>query len=72
MDEKDETEYHKEFVLRLLEILLENNYFKFNGEIYKQLIGAAMGSQPIPSYTNIFMARKVDSRISEIFEKYSI
>jgi len=28
-EEKQETKIHKEFVLRLLEILLHNNYFEF-------------------------------------------
>ena len=69
-EEKEETKFHKEFVLRLLEILLHNNYFEFNGEIFKQIIGAAMGSQPIPNYANIFMSRKIDIKIISIFEKY--
>ena len=59
-EEKQDTTFHREFVLRLLEILLHNNYFEFNGELFKQTIGAAMGSQPIPNYANIFMSRKID------------
>ena len=43
-EEKQETKFHKEFVLRLLEILLHNNYFEFNGEMFKQIIAGAMGS----------------------------
>ena len=70
-EEKQETKFHKEFVLRLLEILLHNNYFEFNGEMFKQIIGAAMGSQPIPNYANIFMAKKIDRKIISIFEKYA-
>ena len=70
-EEKQDTTFHREFVLRLLEILLHNNYFEFNGELFKQTIGAAMGSQPIPNYANIFMSRKIDRKILSIFEKYA-
>ena len=47
------------------------NIFEFNGQLYKQLIGAAMGSAPIPAYANIFMARKLDKVIIEIIEQMS-
>ena len=30
-----------------------------------------MGSRPVPPYANIFMARKIDTKILEIAEKYS-
>lgn len=32
-----------EFIIRTLEIILENNIFEFNSELYRQDIGAAMG-----------------------------
>ena len=61
---------NKEFILRLLDILLYYNVFGFNRKLYKQLIGAAMGSAPIPSYANIFMARKIDTEIMNIISNY--
>ena len=45
-----------------MEIILSNNIFEFNDSLWKQLIGAAMGSKPIPHYANAFMAN-----IDEIF-----
>ena len=39
-----------EFIIRTLEIILENNIFEFNSELYRQDIGAAMGCKPIPGY----------------------
>ena len=44
------------FLVRLMEVILRYNIFGFNGDLYQQAIGAAMGSPPIPSYANIFMA----------------
>ena len=67
----DNSNFHKEFVLRLLEILLRNNIFEFNGKLFRQLIGAAMGSSPIPNYANNFMAKHIDNTIFSIIENIS-
>ena len=39
-----------------LELVLNNNYFEFNGQYYLQTPGTAMGTPMAPSYANIFMA----------------
>jgi hypothetical protein len=54
-----------EFIIRILEVILENNIFEFNSELYRQNVGAAMGCKPIPPYANIFMS-KIDKKILEI------
>ena len=40
--------------------------------MFKQIIGAAMGSQLIPNFANIFMAKKIYRKIISIFEKYAM
>ena len=60
-----------EFLVRLMQLILQNNFFKFNNEIWKQEIGASMGSKPIPSYANIFMAKKIDNKIKELALKHT-
>ena len=45
-----------EHILELLEISLKNNDFVFNGDIFLQTKGTAMGKKYAPSYANIFMA----------------
>ena len=55
-----------DFLFRILEIVLKYNIFEFNKDLYIQLIGTAMGSRPAPSYANIFMANKIDQKISEL------
>jgi hypothetical protein len=42
-------------ILRLLIILLKNNDFVFNNQLYKQLLGAAMGFPFSPSCANIYL-----------------
>jgi len=41
----------------LLEIVLRNNVFKFNGKCFIQLEGTAMGTKLAPAYANIFMGK---------------
>jgi hypothetical protein len=43
-------------ILELLETLLTNNDFVFNGEWFLQLWGTSMGKKFAPAYANIFMA----------------
>ena len=50
----------------MLELVLKNNIFEFNSELFIQLIGTAMGSKPAPSYANIFMAKRIDSLIRNL------
>ena len=40
---------------KLLELSLNDTYFKFNGKIYKQKEGLAMGASPSPIIANIFL-----------------
>jgi hypothetical protein len=45
-------------VLRqLFKIVLKCNVFKFDGQIYEQIQGTAMGTKMAPSYANLFMDR---------------
>ena len=42
-------------IIYLLKCILENNVFEFNGKLYKQQIGTAMGSVPSPEVCDILM-----------------
>lgn len=46
---------HIEFLLDLLKIVLDENYFLFKDTHFLQLRGAAMGSNVAPPYANAFM-----------------
>ena len=44
-------------------MVLKNNIFEFNKELFIQLIGTAMGTKCAPNYSNLFMARKIDPEV---------
>ena len=48
----------------LLEIVLKNNIFEFDGKFYKQLQGTAMGTKLAPAYANLFMGKLVNTILS--------
>lgn len=49
------TTKHREFILKAMHIVLSQGYLQWQGKIYRQKNGAAMGSPFIPPYANIFM-----------------
>ncbi|XP_069466482.1 uncharacterized protein [Ambystoma mexicanum] len=46
---------NKEFIVELLEIILHNSYFRFQGQYYVQSSGTSMGSAMAPVYANTYM-----------------
>ena len=45
--------FTKQFILQLAEFVLNNNYIEFDGKMYQQAIGGAMGSIFIPTYAEL-------------------
>ena len=54
---------HNSYIIKLLELVLTNNHFEFNGEFYHQLSGTAMGTKLAPSYANLFMTKFEDKYV---------
>ena len=48
---------HYSYIIELLQVVLTNNYFDFNGKHYHQKSGTAMGTKLAPSYANWFMSK---------------
>jgi hypothetical protein len=69
LEERVDKEVPTGFLVRLMEFILQNSFMEFNEEIWKQEIGASMGSRPIPPYANIYMAKKIDNEIKRIAEE---
>ena len=46
---------HNSYIIELLELVLTNNHFEFNGKYCHQMSGTAMGTKLVPSYANVFM-----------------
>ena len=58
-----------DFIIKLLELVLHHNIFEFDGELYQQLIGCAMGSRCSPNVADIFMSF-IDEEIRQRAKKY--
>ena len=48
---------HNSYIIELLQVVLTNNYFDFNGKHYHQKSGTAMGTKLALSYANLFMSK---------------
>ena len=48
---------HNSYITELLEIVLTNNHFEFDGTFYHQISGTAMGTKLAPSYANLFITK---------------
>ena len=71
LEERNQPEVPSDYILKLMELLLHQNIFSFHDTLWKQEVGAAMGSKPIPSYANIFMARTIDKAIKLLAKRYN-
>ena len=60
LNKRSNQEVPTDFFVKIIEIILKNYIFEFSEGYYKQNIGAAMGSKPIPPYANTCMA-KIDN-----------
>ena len=75
LDKRDNKEVPTDYIVRMMEILLNNNIFEFDEVYWKLNVGAAMGCKPVPPYANILMAtidtliKILDSTKSLIFLK---
>ena len=54
---------HNSYIIELLELVLTNNNFEFNGEFYHQLSDTAMGTKLAHSYANLFMTKFEDKYV---------
>ena len=43
------------FLIKLLELVLHGNIFEFDDQLYRQIIGTAMGTRVAPTYACLFM-----------------
>ena len=71
-DKVIKTKLKREELRNLLEICTKEMHFSFNGEIYKQVNGVAMGSPLGPVIANIFMAELEKQIIPQLGNKVSL
>ena len=58
-------------IMRLLEFVLNHNYFKYDNTHYKQIFGCAMGSPISPVIADLVMEEieETATRVTLVFEK---
>ena len=60
-----------DFIVNLMDLVQKYNIFEFyDGQLWKQTIGVTMGIHPAPSFANIYLAKRIDSEIKIIAQKY--
>ena len=57
--------------MKMTKVILYNNIFSFHDSLWKQNIGATMGSKPVPAYTDNFIAEEIDPKVRALTEKYN-
>ena len=67
-----ETKLNREEFKKLLELSTKEMHFSFNGTIYKQINGVAMGSPLGPVLANIFMVELETTLVPTLGEKMSV
>ena len=67
-DERIDQQIPSDFLIKVMKLILYNNIFEFHESYWKQNIGAATGSKPVPHYANIFMS-KTDKKIEALAEE---
>lgn len=66
LEERTNPKVPSDFIVQLMQLILQYNLFTFHDATYKQLIGVAMGTHPAPPYADIFMDRKIDRKIIDL------
>ena len=51
------------YIVELLEVVLNNSYFDFNGKHYHQISGTALGTKLVPSNANLFMTKFEENHV---------
>ena len=70
LETRENKEISTEFIVKLMDIILNNNIFEFHDALWKHRIGAAMGSRPVSSYADIFMAA-FEKKIRQLSQEYN-
>lgn len=62
--------YSKKFVLESLKLILQNNFMHFNGKIYRQKLGTAMGTKVAPTYATLVLGYLEIKLYEKVGEKF--
>ena len=66
LEERNNKTVSTDLIVELMNLVLQLNLFTFHDSTYKQIIGVVMGTHPTPPFADIFMARNIDSIITQV------
>ena len=69
LDRRENPGVATDTLVGLASLVLENNYFEFNGRIYRQKLGKAIGTKFTPAYANLFKIRLEERLLEASAEK---
>ena len=71
LEERTDKTIPTSFILKLMELIQDYNIFEFHdGQLWKQLVGVAMGIHPAPPFADTYLSRRIDNQIIEASLKY--
>ena len=68
LNERETSRVPTEELIKMVDFMLKNNFFKFSGEVKKQRSGTTIGTKVAPPYACIFM----NAVVTEFFTSHSI
>ena len=71
LDNREKPEMATNTLVELASLVLKNNYFEFNGRIFRQKLGTAIGTKIARVYANPFMNR-LEDRLLESWDKKTL
>ena len=64
LDTRQNPSISTESLVSLGKLVLDSNVFEFDGKMYKQKLGTAIGTKFAPAYANLFMSRLEEDMLS--------
>ena len=71
LDERVDQTMPIDFIVKLMDFVQRFNIFEFHDkQLWKQILGIAMGIHPAPSFANIYLAKRIDNELTRLASKY--
>ena len=70
LEERIVKDISTDFLTSLMELIQRHNIFEFHDSLWRQIIGTAMGSHPAPPYANIYLAKRIDEKLTALSKTF--
>ena len=66
LDKREQYTIPTSELIRMVDFVLKNNYFKFNGQIKQQISGTTIGTKFVPPYYTCLFMDKIETAFFKI------